>query len=106
LEHRNTLTWAKTDRHGNPRPGTGRWLRGETEPCLLYTQGQPPFLPANHTTLLTAPVRQHSRKPDAFYQLVEHTSPGSKLELFARQHRPGWTVWGAETDRFDTGKAA
>jgi len=94
LEHRNTLTWAKTDRHGKPRLGTGHWLRGQTEPCLLYMHGQPLFINGNHSTLLAAPARQHSRKPDAFYTLVEDTCPGAKLELFARQHRPGWTAWG------------
>jgi len=45
-------------------------------------------------------VREHSRKPEEFYELVEATCPGSKLELFAREKRPGWEAWGAETDRF------
>ena len=101
LTYRNTLTWAKTDQRGNPRPGTGHWLRGETEHCLLYSRGNPLFVNGNHTTLLQAPAREHSRKPDAFYTLVEQTSPGSKLELFARQHRPGWASWGSEITKFD-----
>lgn len=38
----------------------------------------------------------HSRKPDAFYDLVEHVSPGPYLELFARRQRLGWDTWGNE----------
>jgi N6-adenosine-specific RNA methylase IME4 len=95
LERRAILTWAKD------KPGTGPWLRGQTEHCLLYSQGRPLFL-GGPSTLLTAPARQHSRKPDEFYELVEQTCPGSKLELFAREQRPGWHAWGAETTHFPT----
>jgi hypothetical protein len=42
--------------------------------------------------------REHSRKPDEQYQIIESCSPGPYLELFARHHRPGWTVWGDEAD--------
>jgi len=94
LEYRNTLTWDKQ------RPGTGVWLRGQTEHCLLYTKGNPIFQADNDTTLIRERARQHSRKPEAFYQLVERTSPGTKLELFARQPRPGWTSWGGEPNHF------
>jgi len=45
-----------------------------------------------------APVQKHSRKPDAFYNLVREASPGPRLELFARQTRDGFTVWGNEVD--------
>ncbi len=52
------------------------------------------------TTLLVAPAREHSRKPDEFYRLVEALCPGSRMELFARERRPGWTAWGAEASMF------
>ena len=94
LEQRNVVTWVKDD------PGVGPWLRGQTEHCLLYTRGKPVFLPGNHSTALKAKGRDHSRKPDEFYELVEATCPGSKLELFARERRDGWHAWGAEPDRF------
>ena len=42
--------------------------------------------------------REHSRKPDEQYELIEACSPGPYLELFARHPRPGWTVWGDEAD--------
>ncbi len=94
LERRGVLTWAKD------RLGTGFPLRGQTEHCLLFSQGKPLFLPGGASTLLHGPVREHSRKPEKFYELVEALCPGAKLELFARERRPGWHVWGAETARF------
>jgi N6-adenosine-specific RNA methylase IME4 len=94
FEYKTLLTWAKD------RMGTGDWLRGQTEHCLLCTRGQPTITLTNQTTLFHGPLREHSRKPDEFYALVEALCPGSKLELFARQQRPGWTVHGNQTKHF------
>jgi N6-adenosine-specific RNA methylase IME4 len=47
-----------------------------------------------------AKVREHSRKPDEFYELVRLASPGPRLEMFARETREGFTAWGNETGRF------
>jgi len=94
LRVRTILTWAKD------RMGTGDWLRGQTEHCLLCTRGTPIVTLGNQTTLLTGPLREHSRKPDEFFALVEALCPGPKLELFAREARPGWAAWGAEKERF------
>lgn len=99
LEQRNILTWDKQ------RPGTGHWLRGETEHCLLLTRGKPVFVQNNTTTILRVRSREHSRKPDEFYRLVEETCPGTKAELFARQQRPGWHTHGAETTLFPAEQA-
>jgi hypothetical protein len=63
--------------------GTGDWLRGKTEHCILAVRGQPTVTLTNQTTLLDGPVREHSRKPEEFYALVEALCPGSKVELFA-----------------------
>ena len=85
------LTWDKG------RLGTGEWLRGQTEHAILAVRGKPvpPLKP--ESTLLTAPCTgNHSTKPDAFYALVERLCPGSKVEIFARRARPGWTTWGSE----------
>lgn len=89
------LTWAKN------KMGTGDWLRGKTEHCILAIRGKPTVTLTNQTTLLVADVREHSRKPDEFYALVEALCPGSKLELFAREARDGWQTWGAEADKFN-----
>ena len=89
------LTWAKS------KMGTGDWLRGQTEHCILAVRGKPVVNLTNQTTLLVGPMREHSRKPDEFYRLVEALCPGSKLELFSRQKRPGWIACGAEVEKFD-----
>lgn len=88
FEYRTLLTWVKD------RMGTGEWLRGKTEHCLLAVRGKPVFLHGNHTTVLEAARREHSRKPDQFYALVEATCPGPRVELFSRQRRDGWQTFG------------
>jgi N6-adenosine-specific RNA methylase IME4/ParB-like chromosome segregation protein Spo0J len=103
FRHKTVLTWAKD------RIGTGDWLRGQTEHCLLAVRGRPVVTLSNQSTLITGPLREHSRKPDAFYALVESLCPapmGGRLELFARQARPGWAAMGAEIDRFPAAKKA
>jgi N6-adenosine-specific RNA methylase IME4 len=83
------LTWVKD------RMGTGDWLRGRTEHCLLAVKGRPTVLLTKQTTVIEGPLRQHSRKPDEFYNLVESLCPGSKVELFSRTQRDGWeSFWG------------
>lgn len=87
--YRTCMTWAKQC------PGTGDWLRGQTEHCLVCTRGRPTVLPGRSTLLTAGPGRRrHSVKPEGFYELVEAVCPGSKVELFARRRRPGWTAWG------------
>lgn len=88
------LTWDKG------RIGCGSWLRGRTEHCIVATRGTPTVTLAGQSTLLQASTREHSRKPDEFYDLVESLCPGTRLEWFARERRPGWQCWGAEVDRF------
>jgi N6-adenosine-specific RNA methylase IME4 len=76
------------------RMGTGEWLRGQTEHCLVCARGKPVVRLTNQTTVLNGVRREHSRKPDDFYLLVEQLCPGNKLELFARQVRDGWQAYG------------
>jgi N6-adenosine-specific RNA methylase IME4 len=95
FEYKTLLTWFKD------RTGTGEWLRGQTEHCLLAARGKPVFLHGAHGTALSAVRREHSRKPEEFYQMVEATCPGAKLELFSRQARQGWQAFGNQTDLFD-----
>lgn len=79
----------------------GRYLRNRTEHCVLATRGKPKVRKGSHSTMLEAPAREHSRKPDEFYELVEGLCPGRKLDMFARESRKGWKTWGAERDKFD-----
>lgn len=94
FEYKSLLTWVKD------RMGTGEWLRGRTEHCLLGARGRPVFLHGSNTTVLEAVRREHSRKPEEFYSLVEATCPGSKLELFCRTVRIGWRAHGNDIARF------
>jgi N6-adenosine-specific RNA methylase IME4/ParB-like chromosome segregation protein Spo0J len=94
FEYKTLLTWVKD------RMGTGEWLRGQTEHCLLAARGKPVFIHGSYTTVLNAARREHSRKPDEFYTLVEATCPGNRLELFARQARAGWHAFGDQTALF------
>jgi N6-adenosine-specific RNA methylase IME4 len=85
------LTWCK------PHFGMGNYFRGSTEHVLFGVRGSLQLLRKDAGTWFEAkrPGR-HSAKPDEFYELVQTCSPGPWLELFARQQRPGWHVWGAE----------
>lgn len=95
FQEKTILTWVKD------RMGLGDWLRGQTEHCILAVRGKPTVTLTNETTVLHGPMREHSRKPDEFYALVERLCPGSKLEMFARAPRQGWVAWGAESEKFD-----
>src|SRR5574340_162192 len=88
--YQTLLTWKKD------QFGTGEWLRGQTEHCLMCSRGKPTKLLTNQATIIEAPRREHSRKPQAFYDLVEKLCPGSKVELFAREKRDGWYYHGSE----------
>jgi N6-adenosine-specific RNA methylase IME4 len=88
--YKTTLTWAKQ------KMGTGDWLRGKTEHCLMCVRGKPTITLSNQTTLLPANVGKHSEKPEEFYQFVESLCPGSKAELFSRKKRKGWIQHGNE----------
>lgn len=88
------LTWVKD------RMGTGDWLRGRTEHCILAIRGKPIVDLTNQTTALNAPLREHSRKPDEFYALVDALCPGKKIDIFSREARDGWDQWGGEVDVF------
>lgn len=53
--------------------------------------------------LLATRKREHSRKPDEMYDLIEACSPGPRLELFARGSRAGWTTWGDQAEGYAIG---
>jgi N6-adenosine-specific RNA methylase IME4/ParB-like chromosome segregation protein Spo0J len=82
---------------------TGFWVLGQHECLWIATRGNPPLPPleAVPTSVIRERRREHSRKPEASYAIIERMYPGlPKLELFARQQRPGWDVWGNETEKF------
>lgn len=75
--------------------GTGYIFRNAWEILLVGTRGDPVWKPTrNLRNLIYAPVREHSRKPDEQYDMVEARCIGPYLELFSRADRPGWTHFG------------
>lgn len=80
--------------------GMGKWTRAETEDCWLATRGKPKRLDAGVRQVIDERRREHSRKPDGVHERIERLVAGPYLELFGRQKRKGWDVWGNQTDRF------
>lgn len=76
----------------------GFYFRNVTELLLFGVRGSMRTLQPGRTqvNLFSTQKREHSRKPDEVYDLVESCSPGPFLELFARFKRPGWDQWGNE----------
>jgi N6-adenosine-specific RNA methylase IME4 len=101
------FTWAKTTPSSEAswapvyHMGLGYWTRQNTEQCLLGTRGKPKRTGKDVRQLIVSPRRQHSRKPAEFFQSVERLVPGPFLDLFARERRPNWDVWGNEVGVFD-----
>lgn len=83
-----------------PRMGFGYWTRKQVEPCWLFTRGSPKRTGKGVRQVIVEPRREHSRKPEAQYDRIEALVDGPRLEMFARQQRPGWTSWGNQTERF------
>jgi N6-adenosine-specific RNA methylase IME4 len=97
---KTTAVWVK------PSIGLGYLLRNRHELLLVASKGNIPGpLPGNRPdSVIEAPRREHSRKPDEAYELIERMYPElPKIELFARAPREGWTAWGnqAATDPFE-----
>ena len=78
----------------------GYWTRSNSEVCLLATRGKPKRLSAGVRQGIIEPRRQHSRKPECVYSRIERLVAGPRLEMFARQQRPGWDVAGNDVHRF------
>jgi len=92
------ITWVK------PKIGLGQYFRGMTEHCLFGVRGVLPYKiiggkrQQGRTMICTTQLRAHSVKPYEMRQMIEKVSYGPRLELFARERRPGWRVWGNEVE--------
>lgn len=80
--------------------GGGFTTRKNAEFCLIGKRGRSVRESASVHEVIIAPRRQHSRKPDEFYDRVERYTGGPYVELFARQPRPNWMAWGNEVGKF------
>jgi len=72
-----------------------------TEHVIYAHRGGLPLLQMGRRLDFAAPVREHSRKPDVFYDLVRECSPCPRLEMFAREARDGFILWGNEINKFE-----
>jgi N6-adenosine-specific RNA methylase IME4 len=96
----SNIVWAKRRKDGGPDGrGVGFYFRNVTELVLFGVRGSMRTLPPGRSqvNMIETRKREHSRKPDEQYELIQACSPGPYLELFARHPRAGWTVWGDES---------
>lgn len=102
LTVKSEVIWEKLTRTGKPHFGMGRYVRASHETCLIAVRGRAFPEVRNVRSRFSAAVREHSRKPDEFYAIVERMYPSSrKVELFSRQQRPGWECHGLEVYKFE-----
>ena len=80
--------------------GMGVWLRMQCEFCLVGIKGKPIWENTTWRDIIREPRRQHSRKPESFYRMVEDVTAGRKLDYFSRGERDGWEIYGNDTQKF------
>lgn len=102
--YKTNIIWYKIRKDGGPdRRGVGFYFRNVTEMVLFGVRGknartlQPGRTQPN---IIVSRKREHSRKPDEFYGVIESCSPGPYLELFARGEREKWQQWGNEVKNY------
>lgn len=99
FQYKSNLVWSKIRKDGGPDGrGVGFYFRNVTEILLFGIRGRLRTLAPGRrqVNLIATRKREHSRKPDEFYDVIEACSPGPRLELFARHLRPGWMQVGDE----------
>lgn len=93
--------WRKVTRNGKRAIGPGYIVRSEAEIVLIGAIGEPARTKPLDG-IFDGERREHSRKPETFYERVERFAPRArKVDIFGRQSRPGWLVWGKEATKFD-----
>jgi N6-adenosine-specific RNA methylase IME4 len=102
FKYKSNIVWHKIRKDGgSDGRGVGFYFRNVTEMILFGVRGKnartlkPGRTQVNY---LATRKREHSRKPDEQYSIIESCSPGPYLELFARGERPAWVVWGNQAD--------
>ena len=94
FDYKATIVWDKV------KMGMGRNIRMQVEFCLLGVKGKPIIQGSSERDIITEPRREHSRKPESFYEMVERMCIGNKLDYFSRQDRKNWEHYGAEQGQF------
>ena len=102
--YKTNIIWYKIRKDGGPdRRGVGFYFRNVTEMILFGVRGKnartlPPG--RSQENIISTRKREHSRKPDEQYDLIEACSPQPRIELFARGPRKGWFVWGNQAEEY------
>ena len=102
--YKTNIVWYKVRKDGGPDGrGVGFYFRNVTELLLFGVKGKLRTLQPGRSqvNILISRKQEHSRKPEAMYDLIEKCSPGPFLELFARERVSGWTQWGNELDIYE-----
>jgi N6-adenosine-specific RNA methylase IME4 len=102
FQYKSNIVWHKIRKDGGPDGrGVGFYFRNVTELVLFGVRGKNARTLApgrSQVNYLATQKREHSRKPDEMYDIIEACSPGPYLELFARGTRAKWSVWGEQAD--------
>ena len=102
FQYKSNIIWHKIRKDGgSDGRGVGFYFRNVTEILLFGVRGKNARTLApgrRQVNLFSTRKREHSRKPDEQYDIIENCSWGPFLELFGRGKRPGWTVWGHQAD--------
>lgn len=105
FKYKSNLIWYKIRKDGGPdRRGVGFYFRNVTEILLFGVRGtnirtlQPGRSQEN---IISTMKREHSRKPDEQYEIIESCSWGPYLELFGRGGRNGWSTWGNQSENYE-----
>jgi len=102
--YKSNIVWHKIRKDGgSDGRGVGFYFRNVTELLLFGVRGKnartlPPG--RKQVNLIATQKREHSRKPDEIYDVIERCSPGPYVELFARGPRNGWFVWGNQAEEY------
>lgn len=102
FKYKSNIIWHKIRKDGGPDGrGVGFYFRNVTEVLLFGVKGKKARTLApgrRQVNFMATRKREHSRKPDEQYDLIESCSFEERIELFSRGARPGWTVWGDQAD--------
>jgi N6-adenosine-specific RNA methylase IME4 len=102
FNYKSNIVWHKVRKDGgSDGRGVGFYFRNVTEIILFGVRGKNARTLApgrRQVNLLATRKREHSRKPDEQYEIIEACSPGPYLELFARGTRKNWIMWGNQAD--------
>ena len=102
--YKTNLIWYNVRKDGGPdRRGVGFYFRHVIVMVLFGVKGRLRTLKPGRTmtNIIISMKREHSRKPDQLYSVIEKCSPGPYLELFNRVPREGWGCWGDQTGDYE-----